>query len=306
MGAGLVLALIPDILYLKDNFGWRMNTIFKLYYQGWALFSVSGAFAVYALLFGIPRSVNEPRASLSEASTILRLSASGAFGLIFIVFFAAGMLFPYFAIPTRANYELGLTPDRPAAVERCEEADGQNCERPLSLDAEPTMTRAITRAEYEVIQCFADLEPPKTDVTIAEARGDSYRANTSRVSMMTGVPTILGWVGHQGQWRGETITEVVQLGDYERGTLLQLMYSEPVWSVKAQYIASLGVDYVMVGQHERSVYGGEFQRKAEEANVSFSSEAFSELGFAGALEPVCEAGTPGFDNYTAIYRVTPY
>lgn len=43
---GLGLTLTPEVLYLRDNFGWRMNTIFKFYYQAWLLFGVAGAFTI--------------------------------------------------------------------------------------------------------------------------------------------------------------------------------------------------------------------------------------------------------------------
>ena len=39
------------------------------------------------------------------------------------------------------------------------------------------------------------------DGVIAEAIGGSYTYYT-RVSTHTGLPTVLGWPGHEGQWRG--------------------------------------------------------------------------------------------------------
>ena len=37
--AGL-LVLAPEFVFIRDNFGNRMNTVFKFYYQGWVLLSV--------------------------------------------------------------------------------------------------------------------------------------------------------------------------------------------------------------------------------------------------------------------------
>jgi YYY domain-containing protein len=42
---GLLLLTIPEFFYLKDQFGWRMNTIFKFYYHGWILLSIAAAYA---------------------------------------------------------------------------------------------------------------------------------------------------------------------------------------------------------------------------------------------------------------------
>ena len=42
---GCGLSLFPEFLYLRDQFGWRMNTIFKFYFQVWILWGLAGAFA---------------------------------------------------------------------------------------------------------------------------------------------------------------------------------------------------------------------------------------------------------------------
>lgn len=44
LGCGLVL--FPEFFYLRDQFGWRMNTIFKFYYQAWILFALAAAYAL--------------------------------------------------------------------------------------------------------------------------------------------------------------------------------------------------------------------------------------------------------------------
>ncbi|MER3458619.1 MAG: hypothetical protein C4309_08325, partial [Chloroflexota bacterium] len=48
-GAGALLTLAPDFVYIRDNFGYRINTVFKFYYQGWVLYAVAAAFAIYLL-----------------------------------------------------------------------------------------------------------------------------------------------------------------------------------------------------------------------------------------------------------------
>ena len=44
---GLLLLLGPEMVFVGDQFGTRMNTIFKFYYQVWVLLSLAGGFALY-------------------------------------------------------------------------------------------------------------------------------------------------------------------------------------------------------------------------------------------------------------------
>ena len=43
---GALLTYAPEFVYLRDNFGNRMNTIFKFHYQGWLLLGISAAYAI--------------------------------------------------------------------------------------------------------------------------------------------------------------------------------------------------------------------------------------------------------------------
>ncbi len=47
-----LLILAPDFVYLRDGFGYRINTVFKFYYQAWQLWAIAAAFASAVLLRG--------------------------------------------------------------------------------------------------------------------------------------------------------------------------------------------------------------------------------------------------------------
>jgi YYY domain-containing protein len=53
-----LLVLAPEFVYLRDQFGWRMNTIFKFYYEAWALWSLAAAFGAALLLTELRRLWN--------------------------------------------------------------------------------------------------------------------------------------------------------------------------------------------------------------------------------------------------------
>ena len=62
IGMGLGLTLFCEFFYLKDNFYVRINTVFKLYYQAWMLWSIAAAYALYSVL--IDRSRPSPNVGI--------------------------------------------------------------------------------------------------------------------------------------------------------------------------------------------------------------------------------------------------
>jgi YYY domain-containing protein len=81
-----LLTMGTEIFYIKDGFGGRMNTVFKLYYQAWMLLAIASTFgAVY----------------LSQ-----RLPKGGAlvWGGIFTLLVAACLWYPLQALPSKANF----------------------------------------------------------------------------------------------------------------------------------------------------------------------------------------------------------
>jgi uncharacterized membrane protein len=85
---------------------------------------------------------------------------------------------------------------------------------------------------------------------VAEAvspTGGSY-TEYARVAELSGQPGVLGWIGHESQWRG---------GDKEMGTRrpdLERLYCTRQWSEAEQILQRYQIRYVFVGNLERVTY----------------------------------------------------
>ncbi|MFZ4815144.1 MAG: DUF2298 domain-containing protein [Phototrophicaceae bacterium] len=167
VGCGVGLILVPEFIYLRDNFGVRINTIFKFYYQAWVLLGIASAFGVYRLL---------------TAHISVRLVT----GVVLLVVVGLGGLYPILGTYNRTQIESG----RATAFEP----------QPLTLDGGRSL---VTENDYNAIQCLAQTVQGD-DVVIAEAIGGAYRNQFGRVAVLTGLPIVLGWENHERQWRGET------------------------------------------------------------------------------------------------------
>ena len=101
--------------------------------------------------------------------------------------------------------------------------------------------------EYEAIQWLRDDAPWGRMV---EAVGDDY-SDFGRISSSTGLPAVLGWKGHELQWRGFTPS----LNNREDD--VRAIYSSDDLSEVLGLLVSYDVRYVYLGQRERRTYGGE-------------------------------------------------
>ncbi len=303
VGLGALLTLIPDFMYLHDNFGVRINTVFKLYYQGWIVFSLASAFAVWSIL-AERVTVRERSEGDDSRRRSIRLVGQVAFVLVVIVFVGAGMTYPFLAAQGRALVDTGRISVQ-KQLDACDPGAGYDCptQKPLTLDGAPTLVSAAPY-EYAAIQCLNKLVHDDKAV-IAEAPYPGGYAQTSgktngRVSALTGIPTLMGWQNHESQWRGDTYQDVT---DYriENGQVrdrimdVQELFTTQDWTRAWAIIDRYKIDYIVVGSAERGMISDMAGENASQYNeYSRGLEKFSQV-----FRPVCQSGE------MSIYRVAP-
>ena len=202
---GTLLILGPDFFYLRDNFGYRINTIFKFYYQAWQLLSIAAAFGV-AVMF-----------------SDLRGAASKVYAVGMVIVIAAGLAYPIFSLPTKT--------------------DDFKIDNPEQRTLDGSAYLAVYMPDdYQAIQFMQGLEPG----VVAEAVGGQY-SEYARISTYTGMPTVLGWPGHETQWRDGAL-----LGSRESD--IETLYSTPDWGTTKSIIDRYDIRYIVVGGLERGKY----------------------------------------------------
>lgn len=119
------------------------------------------------------------------------------------------------------------------------------------------------------------------DFVIAEAVGNDY-TGAARMSAASGVPTVLGWKGHEDQWRGGNCTACA--GRFEDvNTLYQTSDSGQMADIAKKY----KITFVIVGDLERQQYNGPGLEKFTSLPVAFQSGAvtiYRMTGLTGEVE----------------------
>lgn len=211
VATALFLILFCQRFYIYD----RMNTYFKLYLEAWLLFALAAA----VLVFGR----REKPGSIARWPLVLR----GAF----LALLAAA----FFTTATDARGAVYLN--------RASLPDGV---RPYGWTLDGLAYRKIWRpGEYQAVMWLRS-EVPGTPVVL-EAHGPSYQ-EFGRISMLTGLPTVLGWDYHVQQ-RGNPPVEIEA-----RREAVQQIYSSPKGAEVEGLLRRYHVGYVYVGALERKAY----------------------------------------------------
>ncbi len=220
---GAVLVLVPEFVYLRDQFGNRMNTVFKFYYQAWILWSIAAG-------YGMIKSIEKSRGYLKWIP-----------GLVFVLTCAIGLVYPITSLPEKTgllNFQ-----SKPA----------------ITLDGASQLA-ANNPDEYAAILWLRH-QPQRV---IVEAIGGSY-SEYARMSTFSGQPTLLGWPGHESQWRGG----YDEVGSRQQD--VEAIYVTPDWQATKELLEGYNVDYVVIGNLERVTYKVFEQKFAENLAVAYQT-----------------------------------
>lgn len=242
VAGGLILAALialtaVEFVFLRDVFGDRMNTVFKFGFQAWALLAIgTGALIPYGLT-----------AVSSQMSRTYSYVAAGT--LLVVVILSTAIYTP--AAAYRWSHDL-------SNWQTLDGVEYINEWHPDELAAAEWLR--MNRSEVTGV-----VESP------ACAYGADNRIPHSRISMMTGIPTVIGWEGHQFQWRRGQPDRIEQIS--ERVETMNLAYLDPE-EVQTR-LRELDISHVVYGVHERLGY------QQCEAGPPYPEESLRRLDDAG-------------------------
>jgi uncharacterized membrane protein len=225
------LVALTEIIFLKDVFAGnypRMNTVFKFYFQAWALLSITCGAALYLIYEGFKSAVRLDRWERWVARGIQVIWTA-----VLLVFFLAGLVYPIVGSYQRTNHY----------AQRTNSLDGLN------------YLQSYDPGDYAAIRWLnSHIQGSPVIVEAFNLQGGDY-SDYGRISAFTGLPTLMGWAGHEYQWRVNWLNDANNAADfYRRGADITAIYTntnpEAVLSLLKRYDAH----YLYVGSIEKATY----------------------------------------------------
>lgn len=199
-----------ELFFVNDFFGNRMNTVFKFYFQAWMLLSVV---ATYGLFYW-----NRAHGLLEGRRLLLSRTAA----VVLVVLVIGPLWWTLAAAQSKAgDYTGPATFDGWAFLETSAPGDA---------------------AVIGFLQ-----ENAHSGERIVEAVGGGYSEN-GRISAATGLPAVIGWPGHERQWRGTD--ELFR----SRENDVRTIYESTDEAETRRLLDLYEVKYVVIGNRERIGY----------------------------------------------------
>jgi YYY domain-containing protein len=231
------LVILPEIIYIKDIYpnNPRANTMFKLCYQAFILFSLG-------IGYTFPRLFMHGDKRRPSSCALCALAAT----LLFCAF-----IYPFYAIKgwygsfSTSGYKgLNGTAYMETYLEKLSaEEEAEN---------ELSMVDDMPIIEY--------LNKVKGQPAICEANDLSY-TSFGRVASATGLPDIFNWYTHQQLWRNSKHDEF-----NTRVLDVETVYTSGNVQTIASILAKYNVEYIVVGKLERKKYGDRLNEDAIKAS----------------------------------------
>jgi YYY domain-containing protein len=243
VAVAVALTMGVEVVVLQGDIG-RMNTVFKFYIQVWLLLAIGAAVLVSLLA---RRLVGSPW---------LRAGWRKGVAIGLGVLLCAAAIYPLLGSPSRLQHRFGPLP--------------------LSLDGMAYMTAAHYEDHNQDLRLADDFDAIRWlqqnvdgSPVIAEGQAPLYHWG-SRVSIYTGLPTIIGWDWHQKQQRGDF---GFMVDDRLRDVAAIFGPASP--DATRDLLRKYHVQYVYVGGLERAFYSADNLRKFDAMAPSILTRVYT-------------------------------
>ena len=225
---GGVLVLAPEFVFLRDQFSDRMNTIFKFYYQAWMLWSLAAAFGVAILFQKLRGSWN----------LIFRV------GLTMTLFM--GLIYPVLGLLTKtSNFQIPAFNQTLSALRSSGESSALiKATQVWTLDGGAFFDRLYP----DDMSAAAWLRNEPYGIIVEATKPDASYTDWGHISVYSGLPTVLGWPMHEGQWRGTYEPQGSRQDD------IRSLYETTSWETANTILSKYGIRYIFIGTLERTTY----------------------------------------------------
>ncbi|MBT7079856.1 MAG: hypothetical protein HN926_10910, partial [Chloroflexi bacterium] len=259
----MALAAGVDMFTVKDDIG-RMNTVFKFYLQAWILLAMASAYFLWFLAVAGKFSLSNVRAPRGVWMAGLAVLVIGV------------MIYPVLGTRDRNSERFefsGLALDGMAYMESVTYNDHEG---PLTL-----------KYDFDAITWMQ--ENIEGSPVIIEGLSDQYRWG-NRVSIYTGLPSVIGWDWHQRQQRvGYASTVSARRVEVDR------FFDTTLRQTAIFTLDKYGVKYVYIGEMERAKYPENGLNKFETMDINGLEQVY----------PTSEMISDGIDTPVVIYEYTP-
>ncbi len=240
VAAGLAMTIMVELITYKGDIG-RMNTVFKFYLQVWVFFGICAAVGLAMMME--PRIQWRTMLSSDGGPIQVRPIVGGSFGLsgwwwsALVLLLFAGFLYPVFATRAKVNdrFVAGSPPGLNGMdyMNQAVYAD-QNQDLPLVYDRE-----AIDWLRENI----------SGSPVILEGNAPLYHWG-DRISINTGLPTVIGWDWHEKQQRSIIDGAIID----QRIAEVKTMYDTTDVARALMLMNRFHVSYIYVGDMERAFY----------------------------------------------------
>jgi uncharacterized membrane protein len=206
----IFLLILPEVIYVKDIYG-------ITYHRANTMFKFTyQAFIMFALVAGF--------CYIRIISGINKVFLKAVTSVVLTVMIILPMVYPFLAI--KGYYgSIGYSNYK-------------------GLDGLRFMETKFTD-DYYVVRWLN--EHVSGQEVVLEASGNDF-SNYNIISMATGLPTILGWSGHEWLWRGGAEIPT------QRAAEVQNIYESPEDTVTKSLIQKYNVAYIVIGSLERDKF----------------------------------------------------